>query len=82
MRYFILNRVTFDQLTPRERQILELIAQGQNNAEIAQTLNLSPKTISNNISNVLLKLQATDRARLMLMALEAGMGKAGGADNG
>lgn len=72
----------FDELTPRERQILELIAQGQNNAEIAQTLNLSPKTISNNISNVLLKLQATDRAKLMLMALEAGMGKAGRADAG
>jgi len=38
-------------------------------------LNLSPKTISNNVSNVLLKVQATDRAKLMLMALEAGMGK-------
>ncbi|HRQ42228.1 MAG TPA: response regulator transcription factor [Chloroflexota bacterium] len=72
----------FDELTPRERQILELIAQGQNNAEIAQTLNLSPKTISNNISNVLLKVQATDRAKLMLMALEAGMGKSGRADAG
>lgn len=65
----------FDELTPRERQILDLIAQGQSNAEIAQTLNLSPKTVSNNVSNVLLKLQATDRARLMLIALEAGMGK-------
>jgi DNA-binding NarL/FixJ family response regulator len=65
----------FDELTPRERQILELIAHGQNNAEIAQALNLSPKTVSNNISNVLLKVQATDRAKLMLMALEAGMGK-------
>lgn len=72
----------FDELTPRERQILELLAQGQNNAEIAQTLNLSLKTISNNISNVLLKVQATDRAKLMLMALEAGMGKAGRAGAG
>lgn len=45
----------FDELTPRERQILELIAHGQTNAEIAQTLNLSPKTVSNSISNVLLK---------------------------
>jgi DNA-binding NarL/FixJ family response regulator len=72
----------FDELTPRERQILELIAQGQNNAEISQTLNLNPKTISNNISNVLLKVQAADRAKLMLMALEAGMGKAGRADAG
>ena len=62
---------------PREREILELIAQGKTNPEIAQTLNLSPKTVSNNVSNVLLKLQATDRAKLMLMALAAGMGKAG-----
>lgn len=65
----------FDELTSREREILELIAQGKTNAEIASLLNLSPKTVSNNISNVLLKVHATDRAKLMLMALEAGMGK-------
>ena len=62
-------------MTSRERAILELIARGQTNAEIAQSLGLSPKTVSNNISNVLLKVQATDRAKLMLMALEAGMGQ-------
>jgi len=38
-------------------------------------LNLSPKTVSNKISNVLLKVHAADRAKLMLMALEAGMSK-------
>jgi DNA-binding NarL/FixJ family response regulator len=65
----------FDELTSREREILELIAQGKTNTEIASLLNLSPKTVSNNISNVLLKVHATDRAKLMLMALEAGMGK-------
>ncbi len=64
----------FDELTPRERDILELIARGQTNTEIAQAVGLSPKTVSNNISNVLVKVQATDRAKLMLMALEAGMG--------
>lgn len=65
---------SFDELTARERDILDLIARGFTNAEIAERLGLSPKTVSNNISNVLLKLQATDRAKLMLMALEAGMG--------
>lgn len=65
----------FDELTLREREILDLLAQGRTNAEIASDLNLSPKTVSNNISNVLLKLQAADRAKLMLMALEAGLGK-------
>lgn len=66
---------SFDELTTREREILELIAQGKTNTEIATTLNLSSKTVSNYISNVLLKLHATDRAKLMLMALEAGMGQ-------
>ena len=65
----------FDELTTREREILELIAQGKTNSEIAQQLSLSPKTVSNYISNVLLKVQATDRIKLMLMALEAGLGK-------
>ena len=67
----------FDELTARERGILELVAQGKTNAEIATTLNLSAKTVSNYISNVLLKLHAADRAKLMLMALEAGMGQTG-----
>ncbi len=71
-------KLAFDELTAREHEILELIAQGQTNAEIAARLNLSPKTVSNHISNVLLKVQATDRAKLMLMALEAGMGQSGG----
>lgn len=69
-----LPKNTFDELTAREREILELIAQGKTNSEIAEALSLSPKTVSNNISNVLVKVQATDRAKLMLMALEAGMG--------
>jgi DNA-binding NarL/FixJ family response regulator len=70
-----LPKQAFDELTARERGILELIAQGKTNVEIAQALGLSPKTISNNISNVLVKVQATDRAKLMLMALEAGLGQ-------
>jgi DNA-binding NarL/FixJ family response regulator len=65
----------FDELTAREREILGLIAQGQTNAEIATVLSLSAKTVSNYISNVLLKLHAADRAKLMLMALDAGLGR-------
>jgi DNA-binding NarL/FixJ family response regulator len=70
-----LPKNVFDELSDREREILELLAQGNTNSEIAKILVLSPKTISNHISNVLLKVQATDRAKLMLMALEAGLGK-------
>ncbi|MDQ6695641.1 MAG: response regulator transcription factor [Chloroflexota bacterium] len=66
----------FDELTARERQILDLIARGRSNTDIAQQLVLSPKTVSNNVSNVLAKVQAADRAELMLMALDAGLGQA------
>jgi DNA-binding NarL/FixJ family response regulator len=65
----------FDELTPREHEILELIARGYRNAAIAEQLVLSPKTVSNHVSNVLLKLQAADRTQLMVLALEAGLGK-------
>jgi DNA-binding NarL/FixJ family response regulator len=61
-------------LTHRERSILELLTQGLSNAEMAEKLGISTKTVSNNISNILLNLQATDRTKLMLMALEAGIG--------
>ncbi len=71
----------FEELTEREREILELIAKGKTNPEIAAHLNLSGKTVSNYISNVLLKVHATDRAKLMLMALEAGMGKKNTSDD-
>jgi len=67
--------IAFDELTNREREILGLLAQGLTNTEIAERLSLSPKTISNNVSNVLVKLQVLDRAKLILLALEAGIGK-------
>lgn len=67
--------VAFDALTQREREILELIAHGKSNVEIALALTLSPKTVSNHISNILFKLHAADRAKLMLMARDAGMGQ-------
>jgi len=72
----------FDELTPREHEILKLIARGYRNTEIAEQLVLSPKTVSNHVSNVLLKLQAADRAQLMLLALEAGLGRQPGTQEG
>ena len=67
----------FDELTQREREILSLIGSWSFEPEIAEKLVLSPKTVSNNISNVLVKFgQATDRAKLMLLAMEAGLGQA------
>ncbi|MEZ4556078.1 MAG: response regulator transcription factor [Caldilineaceae bacterium] len=52
----------FPELTDRERDVLELIAYGANNQEIAQRLHISAKTVSNHISNIFNKLQVVDRA--------------------
>lgn len=65
----------FDELTARELQTLELIALGLTNAEIAGRLGQSAKTVSNNVSRILQKVQVPDRARLMLLALDAGLGR-------
>lgn len=65
----------FPELTERELEILDLIAQGRSNHEIAQELFLSVKTISNNVSNIFSKLQVADRSQAMLKAREAGLGR-------
>jgi len=65
----------FPQLTERETEILDLIAAGRNNGQIAQQLFLSPKTIRNNITSILAKLQATDRADVIIRARDAGLGR-------
>jgi len=64
----------FPELTGREREILGLVARGQPNAAIAARLFLSEKTIRNNVSNILVKLQAADRAQAIVLAREAGLG--------
>lgn len=63
----------FPDLTERERDILSLIAQGLNNAAIAERLVISPKTLSNHISNIFAKLQVADRAQAILKAKNAGL---------
>ncbi|MDF2091599.1 response regulator transcription factor [Knoellia sp. 3-2P3] len=64
----------FPQLTAREREILELVAAGRPNAQIASTLFLSPKTVRNNVSNIFAKLHVADRAEAIVRAREAGLG--------
>lgn len=68
------DRSAFPQLTERELEILDLVAAGRNNAQIAQILFLAPKTVRNNISNILAKLHATDRAEAIIQARDAGLG--------
>ncbi|MDM5329160.1 response regulator transcription factor [Neobacillus sp. CF12] len=65
----------FPQLTEREREVLDHIAKGENNADIASVLGLNQKTVRNHVSNILSKLHASDRAHAIIMAREAGLGK-------
>ena len=64
----------FPELTERETEFLDRIAAGRNNGQIAAELYLSPKTIRNNVSSILAKLQATDRAEVIIRARDAGLG--------
>jgi DNA-binding NarL/FixJ family response regulator len=65
----------FPGLTDRERQVLELIAQGINNKGIARQLTISEKTVRNHVSNIFNKLQVADRAQAIIRARKAGMGE-------
>ncbi len=67
-------QIPFPELTPREHEILELIAQGKSNAEIAERFTLSLKTVRNHVSNIFNKLQVSDRLQAALRAREVGMG--------
>ncbi len=65
---------SFPELTPRERDILGLLSQGRRTSEIAGTLHLSPKTVSNNLTTIFAKLEVTDRTAAVLRARERGLG--------
>jgi DNA-binding NarL/FixJ family response regulator len=67
------NNKVFPELTDREYEILDHIARGQNNQEIANQLHITVKTVSNHISNIFNKLQVVDRAQAIVKARDAGM---------
>lgn len=80
MGYFSALRNTpraglFPELTERERDILDLMAQHLANPDIARRLGLSDKTVRNYVSNICAKLQVLDRAQAILRAREAGLGR-------
>jgi DNA-binding NarL/FixJ family response regulator len=64
----------FPELTEREREVLDLIAQGMSNTEIADKLVISHKTARNHVSNIFSKLQVADRAQAIIRARDAGLG--------
>ncbi len=66
-------------LTDREREVLAQVARGLSNAEIAQELFVSPATAKTHVGRLLMKLEARDRAQLVVIAYETGLVRPGGA---
>jgi DNA-binding NarL/FixJ family response regulator len=64
----------FPELTAREREVLDLLAAGHTNHQIADRLSLSGKTVANHISAIFAKLQVADRTQAILRARDAGLG--------
>jgi DNA-binding NarL/FixJ family response regulator len=65
----------FPALTEREQEILDRIARGLTNDAISARMGISIKTVQNNVSTILLKLGAADRAQAVALARDAGMGR-------
>ena len=61
------------ELSDREIEVLKLIANGKDNAEIAGELHISPKTVKNHISNILMKLQIENRIQAAVYAVRSGI---------
>jgi DNA-binding NarL/FixJ family response regulator len=64
----------FPELSDREREVLDLIARGTGNAEIATALSISAKTVRNHVSNIFSKLQVAGRSEAIVRARKAGLG--------
>ena len=62
-----------EELTPREREVLALVGQGLSNGEIAERLVLSPLTAKTHVARLFMKLDARDRAQLVVLAYETGL---------
>jgi DNA-binding NarL/FixJ family response regulator len=65
----------FPDLTPREREVLELVAQGRRNSAIAAALGMAAKTVANHLSSIFAKLQVTDRSAAIVRARDEGLGR-------
>ena len=69
-----------DELTPREREVVALIATGLSNDEISRKIYVSPSTVKTHAARAMTKLRARDRAQLVVFAYQAGLVRPGWAD--
>jgi NarL family two-component system response regulator LiaR len=67
------SRLTRDQLTPREQDVLRLVVEGLANKQIAQRLGIGEKTIKTHVSRVLAKLDVADRTQAAVLAIREGL---------
>ena len=68
------RKATLRDLTTREMELLELIAQGRDNGEIAERLRVQSKTVRNHITSIFSKLDVATRAQAIVLARESGLG--------